>query len=192
MKKTTKITIGMIALLIVLKSQIGNYEPEESILTPEKITYGKGIDDDSFNECITMKIVNGYPSRAYKSENVYLLIDKETKEVSEYLCVTSKGNSKNWFESIILKKDDDITEVFEIPGGDLICYYYSEINGKGLDYLNYLKEKSDIIRLKDLELYIDSEPLKEWYSLSEIKELEPRIVEAFVKIDLATKRLIRK
>ena len=65
MKKTTKITIGMIALLIVLKSQIGNYEPEESILTPEKITYGKGIDDDSFNECITMKIVNGYPFMCY-------------------------------------------------------------------------------------------------------------------------------
>ena len=128
MKKTTKILIGVTALLLVLKGQIRSYETNESILIPEKIVLGNGIDNDSYNDCVTMKITEGYPAHAYKTDNVYLLIDKETKEVTEYLCVTTKGNSKNWFESVIMNKDSDINQVFEIPSGDLICYYYNVIS----------------------------------------------------------------
>ncbi len=192
MKKTTKVLIGLTALLLVLKGVSSDYEHDETLFTPQKVVYGKGVDNESYNENVTMKIIGGYPAHAYRSENVYLLIDKETKEVSEYLLATEKGDSNNWFESFFLKENTDVHQVFEIPSGDLICYYYSEYNGKGLDYLNYLLEKSDLVKLRDLELYVEDETLKEWYCLSEIRSFEPEIVESIEKINLATKRLIKK
>lgn len=192
MKKVIKVVIGLTALILVLKGLSADYEKDEMIFKEEKIVYGNGYEDESFNDCITMKMLNGYPAQAYKADNVYLLIDKETKEVTEYLAVTTKGTSNNWFESIIMQESDDVHKIYEIPSGDLICYYYSEYNGKGLDYLNNLVENSYLVRLKDLELYVEDEALKEWYSIREIKAFEPEIVEAIEKIDIASKRLEKR
>ena len=191
MKKITKIAIGISAFILVASNLSSKDKSKNSIYTPERIVFGNSEDSVGYEESVTMKMTNGYPSYAYKTENVYLLVDKETREVTEYLFVTSEGTNQNWFERVLYQEGETVNQIFEIPSGDLICYYYSEFNGQGLDYIEYLLEKSDLIPLKDLEIYLEESP-KEWYSIREIRELEPQIVDAYDKINRQVKRLEKK
>ena len=42
---------------------------------------------------------------------------------------------------------------------------------------NKLKEENYIVEFVNISDYLEDEELKEWYSLEEIKELEPKVIE---------------
>ena len=108
-------------------------------------------------------IQNGEAVKLYKAENVYLLFDKETYDVKEYIFDIVFGIYGGQLYDL------ESEELLVYSGG--ISYTYNE------EYNNYLKENNYQVCLKDISDYVEGDVGKEYYSLDEIRELEPQIAE---------------
>lgn len=115
---------------------------------------------------------NGKAVKLYNSQNVYLLYNKETYEVNEYIF----QNQVTWFGGGELY---DLETEEMLVYGDGIATTYNE------EFYKYLIENNYQVCLNDVCDYVEGYVAKEYYSLDEIKELEPQIEESLKIINKA-------
>lgn len=112
-------------------------------------------------------IQNGQAVKLYNSANVYLLFNKETYEVSEYI----------YYKRNILGGLGTYVELYNLPNESLLVYSDGISTTYNEEYYKYLIENSYQVCLLDANDYVEGHNDKEYYSLDEIRELEPRIAE---------------
>lgn len=117
-----------------------------------------------FDDFYKTVIRDGEPVTVYKGENISLVIDKETFEVKEYI-----------YHNTALT-----AQIYDLSTGYLIVDASIVSHKADADYKNYEKIIYDnyIVEFVNISDYIEDAELKEWYSIEEIKDLEPRIIES--------------
>lgn len=115
---------------------------------------------------------NGEAVKLYNSQNVYLLYNKETYDVNEYIF----QNQVTWFGGAELY---DLETEEMLVYGDGIATTYNE------EFYRYLIENNYQVCLNEVSDYVEGHVAKEYYSLDEIKELEPQIEESLRIINKA-------
>ena len=108
----------------------------------------------------------------YNSYNVYLLYNKETYEVNEYIY----DDDFTFFGGVVLY--DLETEEMLVYSDELATTYNKE-------FYAYLIENNYQVGLSKISDYVEGHVDKQYYSLEEIKELEPQIEESLRIINKA-------
>ena len=114
---------------------------------------------------------NGEAVKLYNSANVYLLFNRETYEVSEYIY----RNHVTWFGGVELY-DLESEEMLVHSDGIIAC---------NEDYYKYIIENNYQVCLTEVSDYVEGHTGKDYYSLDEIRELEPQIAESLKIINSA-------
>lgn len=109
---------------------------------------------------------NGEAVKLYNSSNVYLLFNKETYDVSEYI----------YYGTHFLGGLSYI-ELYDLPNEKMLHYCDGIVTTYNSDYYNYLMNNNYQVCLKDVSDYVEGYVGKEYYSLDEIRELESPIAE---------------
>jgi len=120
-------------------------------------------------------IQNGEAVKVYNSQNVYLLFNKETYEETEYIC----------YQKIILFGLGVYCELYDLQTETMIGYCDGISRSYNEEYYKYLKENNYQICLANISDYVEGHISKEYYSLDEIRKLEPQIAEALRIINSA-------
>ena len=120
-------------------------------------------------------IQNGEAVKLYNSANVYLLFNKETYEVSEYI----------YYRRNVLGGLGSHVELYDLPNENMIVYSDGISTTYNEEYYKYLIENNYQVCLTEASDYIEGHTGKEYYSLDEIKELEPQIAESLKIINSA-------
>ena len=107
---------------------------------------------------------NGEAVKLYNSANVYLLFNKETYEVSEYIY----HDHVTWFGGV---------ELYDLESEEMLVYGDGINTSYNEEYYKYIIENNYQICLTEISDYVEEHTDKEYYSLDEIKELEPQIAE---------------
>ena len=115
------------------------------------------------------------PVKLYNSANVYLLFNKETYEVSEYI----------YYERDVLGGLGRHIELYDLSNENMIFYCDGINTTYNEKYYNYLRENNYHVCLTEVSDYIEGYTGKKYYSLDEIKELEPQIAEGLKLINSA-------
>ena len=118
---------------------------------------------------------NGEAVKLYNSANVYLLFNKETYEVSEYI----------YYRRNILGGLGSHVELYDLPNENMIVYSDGISTTYNEEYYKYLMENNYQVCLTEASDYVERHTGKEYYSLDEIKELEPQIAESLKIINSA-------
>lgn len=140
--------------------------------------YSIGQDNNEFDKYHKIIIRNGKPTSVYNGDNIVVSVDKDTFDVKEYIYVSSAL--------------DEVDSVYDLRTGDLLVYksnvnipdynWYSKTN------FNKINDNKYIIAFKDIGDYVEGESVKKYYSLNEIEELEPKIIDSMKKIKEYTKQ----
>ncbi len=120
-------------------------------------------------------IQNGEAVKVYNSQNVYLLFNKETYEVSEYI----------YYERDVLFGLGNHVELYDLPSENMITYNDGISTTYNKEYYNYLIENNYQVCLNELSSYVEGHISKDYYSLDEIRELEPQITSSLKIINAA-------
>lgn len=118
---------------------------------------------------------NGEAVKLYNSANVYLLFNKKTYEVSEYI----------YYRRNILGGLGSHVELYDLPNENMIVYSDGISTTYNEEYYKYLMENNYQVCLTEASDYVEGHTGKEYYSLDEIKELEPQIAESLKIINSA-------
>ena len=118
---------------------------------------------------------NGEAVKLYNSANVYLLFNKETYEVSEYI----------YYRRNVLGGLGSHVELYDLPNENMIVYSDGISTTYNEEYYKYLIENNYQVCLTETSDYVEGHTGKEYYSLDEIKELEPQIAESLKIINSA-------
>lgn len=128
-------------------------------------------------------IQNGKAEKLYNSSNVYLLFNKETYEVTEYIFSSKK----------VLGGLGTRVELYDLLSENMLAYFDGVTITYNKEYYKYLIENNYQVCLKDANHYIEGHFSKKYYSFDEIKEIESQIADSLKIINSAktkTKRLI--
>ena len=118
---------------------------------------------------------NGEAVKLYNSANVYLLFNKETYEVSEYI----------FYKKNILGGLGSHVELYDLQNENMIVYSDGISTTYNEEYYKYIIENNYQVCLTEVSDYVEGHTGKEYYSLDEIKELEPQIAESLKIINSA-------
>lgn len=121
-------------------------------------------------------IQNGKAVKLYNSSNVYLLFNKETYEVSEYI----------YYGRDVLGGLGSHVELYDLPSESMLVYDNGINMVYNKEYYNYIIKNNYQVCLTETCDYIEGHNSKEYYSLDEIRKLEPQITES-LKIINSTK-----
>ena len=172
LKKRTALVSALLTLLLFsgCKQDI----PED---WPKEFNY-ISQDNNNLNDFRKTVIRNGKPVVVYSGANLAVAINKETYEVKEYL----------FYEGVISGK------VFDLNTGYLIVDVFIGDSENSYANINnsYILDNCYVVELRNIGDYIEGEELKEYYTLDEIKELEPAIVDAVKLIYEGSMRLVRR
>lgn len=131
---------------------------------------------DSFHKSI---IRDGKVIKAYNKENISIAINKETFDIKEYI-----------YNEGVLSSD-----IYDLETGYLIVNISLKDDFVSIreDEKNWetISNNAYIVDFKNLEAYIEGEPSKDFYTIEEIKNLEPKIVES-VKLILEYEKAYQK
>lgn len=116
---------------------------------------------------------NGETVKLYNIQNVYLLFDKETYEITEYIY----RNHVTWFGG---------AELYDLESEEMIVYGNAFGTEYNAEYFKYIVENNYQVCLTEISDYVEGHTSKEYYSLDEIRKLEPQIAES-LKIINSTK-----
>lgn len=111
---------------------------------------------------------NGEAVKLYNSANVYLLFNKETYEVSEYI----------FYKKNILGGLGCHVELYDLPNENMIVYSDGISTTYNEEYYKYIIENNYQVCLTEVSDYVEGHTGKDYYSLDEIRELEPQIGES--------------
>ena len=120
-------------------------------------------------------IQNGEAVKLYNSSNVYLLFNKETYEVSEFI----------YYRRNILGGLGTHVELYDLDSEEMLAYCDGIATTYNEDYYNYITRSNYKVRLCEVDDYIEGYTAKAYYSLDEIRELEPQIAESLKIINSA-------
>ena len=118
---------------------------------------------------------NGEAVKLYNSANGYLLLNKETYEVSEYI----------FYKRNILCGLGCHVELYDLQNENMIVYSDGISTTYNEEYYKYIIENNYQVCLTEVSDYVEGHTGKEYYSLDEIKELEPQIAEGLKIINSA-------
>ena len=116
---------------------------------------------------------NGETVKLYNSSNVYLLFNKETYEVSEYI----------YYGKDTLGGLRRHVELYDLTNGNMLVYSDSMNTTYNKEYYDYIKENNYQVCLAEASNYVEGHIDKNYYLLDEIRELEPQIAESLKKIN---------
>lgn len=111
---------------------------------------------------------NGEAVKLYNSANVYLLFNKETYEVSEYI----------FYKKNILCGLGCHVKLYDLLNENMIVYSDGISTTYNEEYYKYIIENNYQVCLIEVSDYVEGHTGKEYYSLDEIRELEPQIAES--------------
>lgn len=135
---------------------------------------------NSFNEYVEYVVRDGKANIVCKTDNICLLYNKETFEVKEYI----------FDYAFKLFNETYGGDAYEIETGELIFHNNGFGDTYNKEYLLYLIDNNYSVPLSELSNYIEGIEPKEYYTLEEIRELEPQILESLkIIIDSKTKKL---
>ena len=126
-------------------------------------------------------IQNEIAIKAYNSQNVYLLFDKETYEVTEYI----------YYEKDVLGGLSNIVELYDLSSEAMLVYSDGIGNTYNEEYYNYIRENNYQICLAEASDYVEGHIGKDYYTWDEIRELESQIVEGFKVINSVKVKTIK-
>lgn len=120
-------------------------------------------------------IENGEAKKVYKSKNVYLGYNKETNEIEEFIF---KGAISR--DSYTNRRKIYEAELYDLESEKMLVRYdaFTMYTVSNIKYFEYILDNYDIICLDDISDYIEEHEKKDYYSLDEIRELEPKFLEA--------------
>lgn len=113
--------------------------------------------------------------KLYNSANVYLLFNKETYEVSEYI----------FYKKNILGGLGCHVELYDLQNENIIVYSDGISTTYNEEYYKYIIENNYQVCLTEVSDYVEGHTGKDYYSLDEIRELEPQIAESLKIINSA-------
>ena len=135
-------------------------------------------EDNNFEDFTKTVIRDGQPTKVYSGKNIAVAINKETYEVDEYI----------FWEGAISGKIYDLKTGYLIVNIS-IATTYGDTNVKNNDVI---LDNCYVVEFRNIGDYIEGEELKENYTLEEIQNLEPAIVEAVKKINEHNKKLVKE
>ncbi len=106
-------------------------------------------------------VQGGKAVKLYNSKNVYLFFNKETYEVNEILF-----NTIFWIFG---------GEMYDLETEELLVYNSGIATDYNEEYFKYLIENNYQVCLNEVGNYVEGHIAKDYYSLDEIRELEPQI-----------------
>ena len=115
-------------------------------------------------------IQNGEAVRQYNSKNIYLLYDKTTYEVNEYIY------KDNWIGGV---------ELYDLETEEMLTYSNGVDITYNEEFYEYLLKNNYQVCLDEVSDYVEGHIAKKYYSLDEIRELEPQIEEGLRIINKA-------
>ena len=122
--------------------------------------------NNSFDSLYKTIIRDGKPIKAYRKDNISITINKDNFEIKEYL----------YLEDMIS------ANIYDLETGYLIVELglYDNFGSKRKDIKNWgiISENTYIADFKDLEAFVEGENSQDFYTIEEIRELEPKIVES--------------
>lgn len=158
-----------LSLLSGCKQDIPGDWPEEYIYINQ--------DNNNLNDFTKMVVRNGESVVAYSGVNLAVTINKDTYQVKEYL----------FYEGIFSAKIFDLNTghlIVDASVGDAVNSYDAINNSIILD-------NCYVVEFRNIGDYIEGEQLKDYYTLDEIRALEPVIVDAVKLMYGSSMRLIK-
>ena len=117
---------------------------------------------NDFDSLYKTIVRDGKAAKAYNKENIFITVNKDTYEVKEYLYIETMMSA----------------ETYDLETGYLIVDSgLGEIDKKKKN-LEIISNNAQIVNFVDLEAYVEGEPSQDFYTLEEIRKLEPKIVES--------------
>ena len=154
------------------------------------VTTGCSLDDNEpVKRAISTKYSNpdayykyimqdGEAVKAYNKDNIYLLFNKENYDLSEYI----------YEGRYILGGLATHIELYDLESEEML--YFTD----GIDttynerFYSYILEHNYQVCLKDISDYVEDVDVKDYYTLDEIRALEPQILESLKVINTAKRR----
>lgn len=127
------------------------------------LRYPIGSEYNEVENYYTYGVRNNEATKLYKAENVYILFNKENYEVEEYIYHV------NWLGGV---------ELYDLESEEMLVYSSGIATVYNEDYYNYIRENNYQVSLREVSNSVEGVEIKEYYSLDEIKELEPEILNA--------------
>jgi len=167
-KKIAKKGITLIALTTTLTILPGCTKIPEN--WPEGFEY---IDQEnnSFDDYHKTIIKDGTPVEVYKGENISLAIDKKTFEAKKYIYDMGL-----------------VSEIYDFDTGyRLVSIVLLSVDGK--ENSEKIIENNYVVDFTNISDYVESETLKEYYTIEEIEELEPKIIESIKLMEKGSQKI---
>ena len=120
-------------------------------------------------------IQNNEAIKLYNSQNLYLLFNKDTYEISEYI----------YYKNNILGGLGSHVELYDLSNESLLVYCDGINKPYNDEYYNYIIENNYQVHLNKVSDYVEGHNNKEYYSIDEIRELEPQIAKSLKIINSA-------
>lgn len=172
MKKLNKIKLYAISFALISLTSLSGCSKQEAKEIPKPVIADKY---NNFSEFTKIRMINNVPTKCYKGENIAIAINNENGNISEY--IYSKGFL--------------MYECYELATEDLICWSDGLSTTLGEQYYLNIINNSTIVNFIDINDYIENETCKEWYTLEEIKSVEPLIKESALLIKEAEDKEIK-
>ena len=115
----------------------------------------------------------------YPKEQLYLIFDIETRKCQEFVLKKSVSASNKVSEEIYNIKKNEVILGTDIPGDKNDIYY------------RYLKDLPNVVFIENLSDYLPGINVKNYYTISEIRFLEPYIYDAVLRKNEERKVLVR-
>lgn len=112
--------------------------------------------------------------KLYDSNYIYLFIDKETYEIGEYIFRGDINNAEGRYTE---------AELYDLPTGKMIYWNQSYEKISNRYYFEDLIKSSYQIPLSKVSDYIEGYEVNSYYSLEELRELEPQFIKCFKIIE---------
>jgi len=126
-------------------------------------------ENNEFEKYTSSVIRNGQPAKGYKGENIAVAINKETYEVKEY----------------IFRRGAISGEIYDLNTGYMIAEVFLTTQSWDTSIKNneVILDNCYVVEFVNINNYVEGHNLQEYYTLEEIKNLEPTIVESVKKIN---------
>lgn len=161
--KKRLLALGLACMMIGFYACSNKENEEDELPIRQKIS----SEYSEVEKCYKYMIENGVATKVYNCENVYLLFNKETLEVSEFL----------YHDEDILFGAASAATMYDLETEEVLVYSNGISNVINEEYFDYIVENNYQVCLSDVCDYVEGIELKEYYSLEEIRDLEPKISE---------------
>lgn len=166
-KEVFKRSIALTAMMFTLATVSGCAEKQPADW-PNEFQYISQENND-FEKYTSTIIKNGQPIKVYKGENIAVAINKETYEVKEYIYRIGTISG----------------EIYDLDTGYMIADVFLTAQPWEPSVKNneVILDNYYVVDFVDINNYVEGHNLQEYYTLNEIRNLEPTIVESVKKIN---------